>query len=155
MLQTRPLYRQNVCSRKVPLWSTPCRSLCLDWWFRLDEFWTRWQRSLILCDIGKNSTSLSFRDSPISSSFIAEITVLRHALGWCLQHHSTCPFIFQAIFTNFHSSLTLLNSTSNLLAPNAVWTIWSSAAAYLIWPNCPSIGSLATATYVPMRSQTY
>ena len=74
--------------------------------------------------------------------------------GWCLQHHSTCPFMSLAVFTNSQSSLTLLNSASNLLSPNAVRIIWSSIAAYLIWPNCPSTGSLATAKYVPMRSRT-
>ena len=83
------------------------------------------------------------------------ISALRHALGSCLQHHSTCPFISLAVFTNFQSSVSLLNS-SNTHAPNAVWTIWLSNAAYLIWPNCyffwiSSIGSLATAIYVPMR----
>ena len=100
------------------------------------------------------STPLSFLDSPISSSFIAKITVLRHALGWCLQHLSTCPFMSLAVFTNSQSSLTLLNYASNLLAPNALWAMCSSITAYLIWLNCPSIGSLATAIYVPMRSQT-
>ena len=40
-----------------------------------------------------------------------------------------------------------MNSASNLLAPNAAWTIWFSIAANLIWPVCPSIESLATAIY--------
>ena len=91
-------------------------------------------------------------DSPISSIFTAEITVLRHALGWSLQHHSTCPFISLVVFTNSQSSLSLLDYPSNLFAPNAVWTIWSSISVYLIWPNCSSMGTLATAKYVPMRS---
>ena len=123
----------------------PPADLCLYWWFRSNEFCTWWRRSLILCDICKYSTSLAFPNSPISFSFTAEITALRHALGWCLQHRSTCKFISLAVFTNSQSSVSLLNSASNLLAPNAVWTIWSSIAAYLIWPNFPSIGSLVTA----------
>ena len=52
------------------------------------------------------------------------------------QHHSTCPFISLAVFINSQSSISLLNFAFNLLAQNAVWTIWSSIAAYLIWPNC-------------------
>ena len=64
------------------------------------------------------------------------------------------PFMSLAVFTNSQSFFTLLNSASNLLTPNATWTIWSFIAAYLIWPNCPSVGSMAIATYVPMRSRT-
>ena len=45
---------------------------------------------------GLNITFLP--DSPISSTFTTEITVLRHALGWSLQHHSTCPFIPLVVF---------------------------------------------------------
>ena len=67
---------------------------------------------------------------------------------------STCPFMSLAVFTNSQSSLTLLNSASYLLAPNVVWTIWSSIATYLIKSNCSSIGSLVTAIYVPMRLRT-
>ena len=67
---------------------------------------------------------------------------------------TSCPFMSLAVFTNSQSSISLLNSASNLLAPNAMWTIWSSIAAYLIWPNCPSIGSRTTAIYVAMRSRT-
>ena len=72
---------------------------------------------------------------------------LRPALGWCLQHLSTCPFISLSVFTNSQFFLFLLNSASNHLTPNAVWTIWSSTTAYLIWPNCPYIGFLATAIH--------
>ena len=154
LLQTRPTYRQNGCSGGLPLWSTPCQSLCLYWWFLPHEFWTRWRRSLIQCDICKDSTSLSFPDSPISSSFTAEITVCHHALGWYLQHHFSWPFMSLPVFTQSQSSLTRLNSASNLLAPNTVWTIWSCITAYLIWPNCPSIGSLVTTIYVSMKSRT-
>ena len=110
--------------------------------------------STVLCDICKDSTSLPFPDSPIPSSFTAEITVLRRALGWCLRHHSICPVMSPAVLTNSQSSLTLLNSASNLLASNAVRTIWSSITAYLIWLNCPFIGSVATMICVPMRSLT-
>ena len=85
---------------------------------RCDEFWTWWHKSLILCNIYKDSTPLSFPDCLSSSSFTAEITVLHHAFGWCLQHHSTCPFMYLAVFfANSQSSLSLLNSASNLLAP--------------------------------------
>ena len=143
MLQTWPTYTQKGRSERLPLLSTPCQSLGLNWWLHLN-FWTQWRRSLILCDICKDSTSLSFPNSPVSSSFYTEITALCHALGWCLQHHSTCPIISLAVFTNSQSSLSLLNSASNLFAPIAVRTIWPFIAAYLISPNCPSIGSLAT-----------
>ena len=37
MLQTRSTYRQKGRSGGIPLWSTPCWSLCLDWWFRPDK----------------------------------------------------------------------------------------------------------------------
>ena len=70
-------------------------------------------------NICKDLTSLSFPNSTNSSSFPAQITALGHALGLCLQHHSTCPFISLTVYTNSQSSLSLLNSASNLLAPNA------------------------------------
>ena len=151
MLQTRPTYRKVTAED----YYTPSSSLCLDWSFRPDEFWILWRSSLILCNICKDSTLLSFPDSPISFSFTTAITALHHALGWCLQHHPTCPIISLDIFTNSPYSLSLPSSASNLLAQIAVWAVWSSIAAYLILPNCTSIGSLATAIYVPMRSQTY
>ena len=50
-LQTQPTstYRQKGCSGGLPLWSTPCWSLCLKRWFCPNKFWTRWHRSLTLC----------------------------------------------------------------------------------------------------------
>ena len=101
----------------------------------------------------QDSTSLSFPDSPNSSSFTAEIKVLRHVFKWCLQHYSTCPFMSLAVFTNSQSSLTLLKTASNPLAPNAMWIMWSSIDAYRIWPNCRFIGSQAIAISIPMRSR--
>ena len=78
-----------------------------------------------LCTKCSSTISLSYSSGPVSSSFTAEISALRHGLEWCKLHHTTCHFSSALFLTDSQSALTLLSTSPSLLLPKPIWDVWN------------------------------